>query len=230
MELKPVVASAMFAAFLGAAPQSFAALSPLSPDYVYDSAGQVVHDNEGDCVHTSEWSAKRATVQCDPGLFKHPAVTTPMPKPAPKTAVNTYGLMPVASVEPKAAVSPKEERLTLTGDATFGFDKSNLTAKDRERLDKLIARVKASPDVTSIRVTGYTDNVGKPEYNMRLSLRRAEAAQRYLIDHGIDPKRIVIVGMGEADPVASNGTPAGRARNRRAEIDIHAEQNVASNN
>ena len=228
MKLKPLAASVMFTAFLGAAPQTFAALRSISPAYVYDGFGHVVHDGEGDCVRTSEWSPQTATAQCDPELFKHAAVT-PTLKSASKTAVKTYGVMPVASVEPKAAVSPKEEKLTLTGDATFGFDKSNLTARDREQLDKLIARVKASPEVTTIRVTGYTDNVGKPEYNMKLSLRRAEAAQKYLIDHGIDPQRIVIVGMGEADPVATNGTPAGRAQNRRAEVDIHAEQNVASN-
>ncbi len=195
---------------------------------MYDGFGHVVRDGEDGCVRTSEWSPQTATAQCDPELFKHAAVT-PAPKPAPRTAATIYGVMPIAAVQPKAAVSPKEEKLTLTGDATFGFDKAHLTVKDKQQLDKLIARAEASPDVTTIRVTGYTDNVGKPEYNMKLSLRRAEAAQRYLIDHGIDARRIVIVGMGEADPVATSGTPAGRAQNRRAEIDIHAEQNVASN-
>ena len=228
MKLIPLAASIMFTALVSAAAPTFAALRSMSPGYLYDGTGQVVHDGEDDCVRTSEWSPQTATVQCDPELFRH-ATVTPALKPPPKTAVKTYGVMPVASVRSKAAVSPKEEKLTLAGDATFGFDKANLTVKDKEQLDKLIAKAKASLEVTTIRVTGYTDNVGKPEYNMKLSLRRAEAAQKYLIDHGIDPQRIVIVGMGEADPVATNGTPAGRAQNRRAELAIHAERNIASN-
>jgi len=227
MELKPLIASVMFTTLLGAAPQTFATLRSMSPGYVYDGAGQVVQDSEGNCVRTSEWSAKTATVQCDPGLFKNAAVTTP--KPAPKTAVKTYGLVPVAAVQPKAAIPPQPEKLTLFSDARFGFDKAFLTKRDKEKLDNLIDRDKAWPEVTTIRITGYTDNVGPKEYNMKLSLRRAEAAQRYLIGHGVDPQRIVIVGMGEADPVATNGTPAGRAQNRRAEIDLRAIDNVASN-
>jgi len=229
MELKPLVASVMFTTFLGAAPQIFAAQSSPSPGYVYDSARHVVYDGEGDCVRTSEWSAKTATVQCDPQLFVHAAVTMPTPKPAPKTAVKTYGLMPVAAVQPKAAMPPQPEKLTLFSDAQFGFDKTILTKRDEEKLDNLIDRDKAWPEVTTIRITGYTDNVGPKEYNMKLSLRRAEAAQKYLIDHGIDPQRIIIVGMGEADPVASNGTPAGRAQNRRAEIELRAIDEDVSN-
>lgn len=228
MELKPLVASMLFTALLGAAPQTFAALRSMSPGYVYDGAGQVVYDGEGNCVRTSDWSPQTATVQCDPQLFKH-ADATPNTKPAPKAAAQTYRLVPVAAVWPKAATAPKPEKLTLFSDFKFGFDKATLTKRDKEKLDDLIDRDKAWPEVTTVRITGYTDNVGRPAYNKELSLRRAEAAQNYLIDHGIDPQRIVIAGMGAADPVASNATPAGRAQNRRAEVDMRAiDEDVSS--
>jgi OmpA-OmpF porin, OOP family len=69
-----------------------------------------------------------------------------------------------------------------------------------------------------VSVDGYTDSVGSDAYNQKLSMRRAEAARRYLVDKGIDESRISVRAMGESNPVASNSTADGRAENRRVEI------------
>jgi NitT/TauT family transport system substrate-binding protein len=69
-----------------------------------------------------------------------------------------------------------------------------------------------------IRVEGNTDSVGEPEWNRKLSKRRAQAIVDYLISRGIDAGRLVAKGNGSTRPVASNKTPEGRARNRRTDI------------
>jgi outer membrane protein OmpA-like peptidoglycan-associated protein/ABC-type nitrate/sulfonate/bicarbonate transport system substrate-binding protein len=69
-----------------------------------------------------------------------------------------------------------------------------------------------------IRVEGNTDAVGDPEWNRKLSRRRAQSIVDYLISRGIDPARLVAKGNGSSQPVASNKTPEGRARNRRTDI------------
>jgi outer membrane protein OmpA-like peptidoglycan-associated protein len=70
-----------------------------------------------------------------------------------------------------------------------------------------------------IRIVGHTDNVGTREANIALSKRRAESGRQYLIrKYGFDQNRIITVGMGPDNPVASNDTEEGRAKNRRIEF------------
>ena len=71
-------------------------------------------------------------------------------------------------------------------------------------------------------IEGYTDNVGNPGFNRLLSEHRANAVRDYLIEHGIESARLVAVGRGTENPVASNNTPQGRALNRR--IEFHLSQ------
>ena len=71
-----------------------------------------------------------------------------------------------------------------------------------------------------IELGGHTDNQGIYSANLRLSRDRAEAVMQYLVDRGIDKKRIVVVGYGPAKPVASNANPESRQNNRRVEVKI----------
>jgi outer membrane protein OmpA-like peptidoglycan-associated protein len=87
---------------------------------------------------------------------------------------------------------------------------------DIEKMGDVIARY--SDD--RIRIFGYTDSVGGKGYNEELSLRRADAVKRVLIGCGVQERQITALGMGEADPVAGNDTPAGRKRNRRVVLNI----------
>ncbi len=107
----------------------------------------------------------------------------------------------------------------------FGFDSSNLTAVAKTNLDKLAMVLKNNPD-TNINIYGYTDSKGTDEYNLNLSDRRAAAVRSYLNSVGVDNSRMITMGMGEKNPVASNDTDAGRAENRRVEFAITANEEM----
>jgi OOP family OmpA-OmpF porin len=108
----------------------------------------------------------------------------------------------------------------MTLQVFFDFNKNTLTEADLKELPKAVDFVKKYPGA-KIRLDGYTDSVGTDAYNMKLSERRATAVKDYLIkEAGVDSSKITAVGHGEADPVADNKTPEGRAKNRRVEISI----------
>ena len=69
-----------------------------------------------------------------------------------------------------------------------------------------------------LRIEGYTDSIGSESYNMELSRKRAQAVANYLISQGIDATRLMVIPMGESNPIASNKNAEGRAMNRRVEI------------
>jgi OOP family OmpA-OmpF porin len=110
--------------------------------------------------------------------------------------------------------------LSLTG-VNFDLDKAVLTDEAKAILDDAVAAIKTMASVDQVRVEGHTDSTGSESYNMALSQRRAEAVVAYLEGQGIDPSRLLPVGMGEGYPVANNGTAAGRAANRRVDFVIN---------
>ena len=107
----------------------------------------------------------------------------------------------------------------------FVYDEAELTEMSKSRVAAIIEQVKLSEDIT-IEVYTYTDNIGSDAYNMALSARRARALKNLLIANGIAATDIKATGMGEADPIADNSTPAGQAINRRGEF-IFRTRNTA---
>lgn len=107
----------------------------------------------------------------------------------------------------------------------FDFNSSTLTSTAKANLDKLITVLKNNPD-TNINIYGYTDSVGSDSYNLTLSGKRADAVKAYFISNGVSSSRLFTQGMGEANPVASNDTDAGRAQNRRVEFAITANEKM----
>ncbi len=107
----------------------------------------------------------------------------------------------------------------------FAFDSSDLSLEAKDNLDKLSQVLINNPD-TNINIYGYTDSVGKDDYNKNLSQRRANAVKSYLSQKGVPSSRLFSMGMGEADPVASNDTDMGRAKNRRVEFAITANEKM----
>lgn len=89
-------------------------------------------------------------------------------------------------------------------------------------IDKLLQLMTDNPTV-KVQVNGYTDNIGTPADNLKLSANRAKSVMDYLVNKGIDSKRLLYKGFGEAKPVADNNTEAGRAQNRRTEFVIVGE-------
>ncbi len=107
----------------------------------------------------------------------------------------------------------------------FGFDSSNLTSAAMANLDKLAEVLKNNPD-TNINIYGHTDSKGSDEYNLSLSDRRAAAVKSYLASKGIASSRMIPMGVGEKEPIATNDTDAGRAQNRRVEFAITANEEM----
>jgi OmpA-OmpF porin, OOP family len=102
----------------------------------------------------------------------------------------------------------------------FAFDSAKLSASDMAQLDKLVP-VLNNPKLGFVAgtVVGHTDSIGDANYNLGLSKRRAESVANYLKSHGVNlGSRFTLKGMGEADPIASNDTEAGRAENRRVVV------------
>ncbi len=111
-----------------------------------------------------------------------------------------------------------ERGLVLTlDDILFDTDASNLKPGAASTLDELGKFLNEYPD-RHVRIEGHADARGAASYNVELSTRRAEAVENALEVRGIDDERIEAVGLGEAYPVATNETPAGRQQNRRVEL------------
>ncbi len=102
----------------------------------------------------------------------------------------------------------------------FGFNRATLTKADQQILDEFAQQI-AGQKHYIIQVQGYTDGVGSVEYNNQLSRRRADAVIQYLAaKHSIPPYRIYLIGLGENNPVAQNTSAAGRAKNRRVDVQL----------
>ncbi len=136
-------------------------------------------------------------------------VAAPLPPPPPPA--------PVAAPAP-APAPPMKKKIVLRG-VNFDFNKADIRPDARPILDEAIRILKQEGDVSVI-CAGFTDSIGSQEYNMKLSLRRANAVRNYLVAGGISPSRIEVQGFGKNDPVASNATADGRAQNRRVELRV----------
>lgn len=113
---------------------------------------------------------------------------------------------------------PIQRTITLH-DVHFVTDSSKLSGDDQTSLDDAAATLKKFP-VLRAEVAGYTDSIGAAGYNQKLSQERAQSVKQYLVAHGVAADRLTTHGYGESDPVASNKTAAGRAKNRRVELHI----------
>lgn len=116
-------------------------------------------------------------------------------------------------------------RVTFDSGILFGFDSHELTPQARENIRNMAETLKKYPD-TNIIVEGHTDDVGKENYNQRLSERRASAVADYAVGLGVDRNRIETRGFGEEQPIATNDSEANRAENRRVEVAIFASEEL----
>ncbi|OGI87414.1 hypothetical protein A2995_01550 [Candidatus Nomurabacteria bacterium RIFCSPLOWO2_01_FULL_33_24] len=104
----------------------------------------------------------------------------------------------------------------------FDFDRATLRPESNISLDKLVKEMELNPKMT-IKLVGHTDSKGSDSYNMELSKKRALAVKKYIIDHGINSKRLSSFGSGETKPKTSNLTEEGRQKNRRTEVLVLTE-------
>jgi len=123
-----------------------------------------------------------------------------------------------ASDKAKALCGGKIERIVLM--LNFDFNKSIIKDKDIPQLKKAVEFITKHKG-SKIRVEGHTDSVGSDAYNQALSERRAKAVVDYFVSQGaVKRADISSVGYGEKKPIATNDTDAGRAQNRRVEVQV----------
>ncbi|MEC4718197.1 OmpA family protein [Noviherbaspirillum sp. CPCC 100848] len=136
-------------------------------------------------------------------------------------------LQPVIGEQPKAnsggsptntsAPETKAEQTVYLNETHFEFGSARLTKSAMDILDRTAVEIERLAP-RKLAIVGHTDSVGGQAGNQKLSERRAEAVFGYLHQRGMKVEKVDRVGFGETAPVASNGTPDGRAKNRRAEI------------
>jgi outer membrane protein OmpA-like peptidoglycan-associated protein len=102
-------------------------------------------------------------------------------------------------------------------DLRFAPGQGSLSNPAARALDKLAELLKRDSGLRAL-VEGHTDSQGNAEKNLALSTQRAESVRQALIGRGVEPERVQAEGLGEANPVATNASEAGRSRNRRVEI------------
>ena len=105
--------------------------------------------------------------------------------------------------------------------ATQELANGGVRGRHRElgELLRLVEFLKLNPD-RKVLIEGYTDSIGSSEYNLQLSLLRAESAQSFLVGNGLPVDRITAIGYGETRPEAPNESATGRQQNRRVEVVI----------
>jgi len=109
--------------------------------------------------------------------------------------------------------------LNMPSSITFGVDQSEVQTQFHEVLTSVSVILQRYPK-TLVDVYGHTDSSGSDEHNLELSNKRAMSVANYVSERGVDPRRIYVTGYGETQPIASNATEAGKASNRRVEIQI----------
>jgi outer membrane protein OmpA-like peptidoglycan-associated protein len=107
-------------------------------------------------------------------------------------------------------------------DVLFDTGSATLKPGTREKLARVAGILLSHPEL-KVQIEGHTDSVGLEEYNQRLSENRAVSVRAYLVSQGISSSAVSTAGFGEAQPVASNDTPAGRQQNRRVELIVNGE-------
>ena len=108
-------------------------------------------------------------------------------------------------------------KLEIPSDISFDVGRSDIKPDMRPILARFAQTLKDNP-ATAIRIVGHTDSTGGEAVNRPLSLDRAMSARDFLVDRGVAASRVGVTGRGEQEPIASNATEAGRAKNRRIEI------------
>jgi OOP family OmpA-OmpF porin len=151
-----------------------------------------------------------ATQEAKPPAEEPKPAAAPAPQPAP---------VPRAAAPKPAPVKPMAEKVTFAADVLFDFDKAVIKPEGRAKLDAVAGRMQGMALEVVIGV-GHTDSIGSDAYNQKLSVRRAEAVKAYLVSKGLEANRVYTEGKGEKQPLASNKTAEGRARNRRVEIEV----------
>ena len=175
-----------------------------------NASGDPWRNASGQCWRNGSWTPATAHKDCD-GALKEEKVAV-----APKVVDTSK---PITYIAQRAPIPAEVVKHTYSADTLFDFDKSVLKPEGKKSLDELVNKIR-NINLEVIIAVGHTDYIGSDDYNMKLGMRRANAVKAYLIAKGIEGKRVFTDSKGERQPIASNHTAQGRAKNRRVEIEV----------
>ena len=157
------------------------------------SGGDAAWKNSaGQCWRAGYWTPSMAIAECDPDL---------LPKPAPKPAAAPA---PAPAAKKPAAAPAKPSVLRVTSTELFDFNKVVMSQAAKAKLDaEVVAKLGGFATIQYINVNGHTDRLGSPQYNQKLSEKRAVAVKSYLVSKGVDGSKIETYGFGKTMPVKS---------------------------
>nr|HEX4315512.1 OmpA family protein [Kofleriaceae bacterium] len=138
----------------------------------------------------------------------------------PNDPENYNGYQDADGCPDKGIVERTESGIIILKPINFEFDKAIITKDSYPIVDAVAATMQGNPDILLIEVQGHTDEQGDDNYNLDLSQRRAAAVVKYLVDKGVDEKRLQAQGYGETQPKDPRHTPEAWAVNRRVEFVI----------
>src|SRR4029077_18249574 len=145
---------------------------------------------------------------------KTPSLAAPSPKaPSPTT--------PSLAEIPSPLLQKKLDEILARSSIEFESNSTTMTPRSLATLDQLIDQLRHAPR-TAIEIGGHTDKYGKPNYNLQLSQRRADAVRRYFTKHGL-PKQFTAVGYGASQPLSMAENRTGLQRNRRIELRVKGQ-------
>ncbi len=121
-------------------------------------------------------------------------------------------------VPQEEAVTLESDRIRIKGNILYETGQAVIQKQSYKLLDDVVKVLLQNPDVGPVLIEGHTDNRGGHEYNLDLSNRRAKAVEDYLVNKGVNRKRLRSQGFSYDKPIASNDTPLGRAKNRRTDF------------
>ncbi len=222
---RTLLQSTIIAAFAVAAfaPATSMAQAPNDPGHWRNPQGITWKNSNGLCWRSGSWTAADASAECDPELM----AKTEAPAPVVAAA-------PPAEPVPAPAPSMETRKVTFAAEELFDFDKAVLRPAGKTKLDTLTTELNGV-NYETILVTGHTDRIGSPQYNQKLSERRAGAVKAYLISKGIPDNRLTSAGKGETQAVTKPGDCKGPISkkliaclqpDRRVEVDVAGSKEV----
>jgi len=212
---------AFIAATAGMAASAFAQSVPASRQATNDNwvngTGEYVWMNGTNelCWRDGFWTPATANAKCDGALVAQ-APTPPAPAPVAPAPVIT------------------SQKITLSADTLFDFDKAVLKPEGKAKLDDMANQMEGMNLEVAV-ATGYTDRIGSASYNDRLSLRRAQAVKSYLVSKGVPANKVYTEGKGSRNPVKADSECRQKNRkalieclqpNRRVEVEIVGSKQV----
>jgi OOP family OmpA-OmpF porin len=179
------------------------------------------------CWRNAFWTPATAHPDCDGAI-------APQKPEAPAAPVAAAAVVPTPVVPAPAVIAPLvtapapvvvapapvvPSKVTFAAAAFFDTNKAVLKPEGKAQLDDLLGKLKdVNWDV--LVAVGHADSLGPVNWNQNLSVRRAEAVKAYLLSKGLSQQQVKTDGKGSTMPVADNSTAAGRAKNRRVEVEV----------